>query len=426
MTATGSAMVSREVTCPLCEVVFTYWTPRAHAASLLRRDNDFCPYYSGPNPLFYLVWVCPSCKFAAYKDDFKALEPRSLGPLRQMLKADALGLAVNYSQVERSLFAALRSFQLALNCYTARAFPAEVRAGVALRAGWMCRYSGELRRELGFLEMARDLYKEAFDGGMRRDKNVDDLAVAFLIGELMLRTGKIPESMRYFMLLIQAPDAKDNLGRSAKDRLYDSKQAVRVKEILDGIALLSPMGDQGRGLLAVNTEVKSFKPGTTVCTKGEAGESMYVIASGKVRVYLDDPASCDPVAVLGPGDTIGEMSLFTGEPRSATVVAGDDQPHKRGQPEPYVELIEIRKTAVRNLLKVVPEVAQGVAEKIATRKAQNATVPGAVPAAVSAGAPPEAEAEPAEAIDMTAREHEQSILLDKIKRFFGVQAEPTE
>ncbi|MBM3266061.1 MAG: DUF2225 domain-containing protein [Candidatus Sericytochromatia bacterium] len=421
MSQSGNAMVSREVTCPLCEAVFTYYTPRAHSASLLRRDNDFCPYYSGPNPLYYLVWVCPSCKFAAYKDDFKTLEPRSLGPLRDLLKADQLGMAVNYNQVERSLFAALRSFQLALNSYTARSFPAEVRAGVALRAGWMCRYSGELRRELGFLEMARDLYKEAFEGGLRRDKHVDDLQVAFLIGELMLRTGKIPDAMRYFMLLIQAPDAKDNLGRSAKDRLYDSKQAVRVKEILDDIALLGPMGDQGRGLLAVNTEIKSFKPGTTVCTKGEAGESMYVIASGKVRVYLDDPAACDPVAVLGAGDTIGEMSLFTGEPRSATVVAGDDAPHRKGQPEPYVELIEIRKPAVRNLLKVVPEVAQGVAEKISSRKAQNAGVPAHVAAGAPAEAPPR-EVAAAGASD-AAREHEQSILLDKIKRFFGVHAE---
>jgi len=368
-------MVSREVECPLCSTVYDYHTPKQHAASLIRRDSDFCPYYSGPNPLYYVIYVCPNCHFSAYKDDFKNFEERSAAPLRDMLKKDSLGLAVNYNQVERSLFGALRAYQLALNCYTTRNSRPEVTAGVALRAGWMCRYAGELRRELGFLEMARDLYKQAFESGMRTDRNVDDLAVAFLIGELMLRTGNIADSMRYFMLLIQADDARDALDRSAKDRLYDSKQAVRVKDLLDKIPLLEPMGDQGRGLLAVNTEVKTYKQGATICSKGEAGESMFVIASGKVRVYLDDPARCDPVAVLGPGDTIGEMSLFTGEPRSAAILAGSDTDDNKKGPPGVVELVEIRKTAVRNLLKIVPEVVQGVAERIAERKAQNASVP---------------------------------------------------
>lgn len=404
-------MVSREVQCPLCETSYTYFTPRQHAASLIRRDTDYCPYYTGPSPLFYLVWVCPSCHFAAYKDDFKTLEPRSMPALRELLRKDALGLAVNFNQVERSLFAALRSFQLALNCYTARKFPPEVLAGVALRAGWMCRYSGELRRELGFLEQARDLYKEAFEHGLRRDKNVDDLAVGYLIGDLMLRTGQISDAMRYFMLVIQAQDSRDALDRSAKDRLYDSKEAVRVKDFIDNVPLFGPMGDQGRGLLAVNTDLRKVKAGATIFTKGDAGDSMFIIASGSVRVYLDDPATCEPVAILGPGDTIGEMSLFTGEPRTATVLAGSGEPPRRGQPESAVELIEIRKPAVRNLLKVVPEVAQGVAEIISERKAQNAASLLPEPVAASGSG----QIEPAR--------FEKSILMEKIKGFFGLGGE---
>lgn len=277
----------------------------------------------------------------------------------------------------------------------------------------MCRYAGELRRELGFLEQARDLYKEAFERGLRRDKHVDDLAVGYLIGDLMLRTGQIHEAMRYFMLVIHAQDSKDVLERSAKERLFDSKEAVRVKEFIDKVPLFGPMGDSGRGLLAVNTEIRKFKAGATLFTKGEAGESMFIIASGHVRVYLEDPAVCEPVAVLGPGDTIGEMSLFTGEARTATVVAGSDEPRRRGQPEQGVELIEIRKPAVRNLLKVVPEVAQGVAEIISERKARNAAAFQAEPVAATAAGPSENE-----------RGHlEKSILIEKIKGFFGLGAE---
>lgn len=398
------AMVSREVTCPLCASTYDFSTPRNGAFSLNRRDSDYCPHYSGTNPLFYMIWVCPNCHFAAYKEHFKEVEDKSMGVLREHLKNDSLGLAVNFAQEERSLFAALRSFQIALTCYLVRKFPADTVAGVAMRAGWMCRYAGELKRELNYLEQARDLYKEAFDKGIRRDRNVDDLAVAYLIGELMLRTGQIPDAMRYFMLLIQSPDAKDTLDRSAKDRLYDSKQANRVKEFLDDIPLLQPMGEKGLGLLAVNSETKSLKGGAVIFHKGQPGESMFVVSSGHVQVYLDDPETAVPVATLGPGDAFGEMSLFTGEPRSATVLAGTP-PAKKGDPWTSCEVIEIRRPAVRNLIRQVPEVVNGIATMIAERKAVNESVL----VAVAAGE----EAHEDEVV-------EGSVLADKIRHFFGL------
>ncbi|MBU6429921.1 MAG: DUF2225 domain-containing protein, partial [Cyanobacteria bacterium REEB65] len=186
---TAPVLVSRKVDCPLCGSSFQYSRPKDHTYSLIRRDSDFCPYYSGPNPEFYVVWVCPKCHFAAYKDDFKELEERSHEPLQLALKDHPLTRAVIFNQPERSLFAAMRSFELAQLCYQTRKFPREVQAGLALRAAWTCRYAGELRREVRYLESARDLYKEAFERGVSRDRHVDDLAVAFLVGELMLRTG---------------------------------------------------------------------------------------------------------------------------------------------------------------------------------------------------------------------------------------------
>jgi len=62
--------------------------------------------------------------------------------------------------------------------------------------------------------------------------------------------------------------------------------------------------------------------GATLMTEGEPGDSMYWTISGRLRAYVRaDDGSQRMVREMGRGTSIGEMSLFTGESRAATVVA---------------------------------------------------------------------------------------------------------
>jgi len=62
--------------------------------------------------------------------------------------------------------------------------------------------------------------------------------------------------------------------------------------------------------------------GEVLMAQGAPGDSAYLSVSGRLRVYVDgDDGVPRPVRELGRGEVIGEMSLYTGEPRSATVVA---------------------------------------------------------------------------------------------------------
>jgi NTE family protein len=58
-----------------------------------------------------------------------------------------------------------------------------------------------------------------------------------------------------------------------------------------------------------------------VCRQGDAGDSLYLITDGLVEVWLEQDGERRLIARLRPGDAVGEMSLLTGEPRAASVVA---------------------------------------------------------------------------------------------------------
>ena len=70
---------------------------------------------------------------------------------------------------------------------------------------------------------------------------------------------------------------------------------------------------------AVATE-KSHPKNAVVLTEGEMGDSLFMIQSGKVKVFIGDEDGREIILkILGPGDFFGEMSMIDKQPRSASV-----------------------------------------------------------------------------------------------------------
>lgn len=79
-----------------------------------------------------------------------------------------------------------------------------------------------------------------------------------------------------------------------------------------------------RDALVKEMELESHDEGSVVISEGEPGSSMYVIASGEVKVYARTPGGKGTsvyLANLGEGDFFGEVSVLTGKPRTATITA---------------------------------------------------------------------------------------------------------
>lgn len=72
--------------------------------------------------------------------------------------------------------------------------------------------------------------------------------------------------------------------------------------------------------IAAAAVVRSFARNSIVITEGDTSNSLYLILSGKVKVFVsDEDGKTNTINQLGAGDYFGELSLIDAEPRSASV-----------------------------------------------------------------------------------------------------------
>ena len=113
------------------------------------------------------------------------------------------------------------------------------------------------------------------------------------------------------------------------------------------------------------TEVE-LAAGEALFGKGDAGDSLYVIVSGQVRIHDGDYT----LNVLGEPEVFGEMALLEPEPRMASVTAETDALLLRLDGEPFFELIDTRSEVARGIIRVLSRrLRQRVQEVAALRAA---------------------------------------------------------
>ena len=109
--------------------------------------------------------------------------------------------------------------------------------------------------------------------------------------------------------------------------------------------------------LSAGATVREFGAGERIVRQGDHGDSCYVVDRGRAAVLVAEGSGERQVAVLEPGSLFGEMSLLTGEPRSATVRAQGD-----------VRLLMLSPPALKQALEKSPRLASDLAEVVTLRK----------------------------------------------------------
>jgi hypothetical protein len=139
------------------------------------------------------------------------------------------------------------------------------------------------------------------------------------------------------------------------------KAAALVSDVdkvawIEAVDLFQPLSVADRAMLVGASRDRMYGAGQTVVRQGEMGDSMFVVGRGSARVTILPGAT--EVATIPAGGYFGEMSLLTGQPRTATVSAITD-----------CVLLEISAADFRRIALAQPAVVEQVTGVVAERQA---------------------------------------------------------
>jgi NTE family protein/lysophospholipid hydrolase len=141
-------------------------------------------------------------------------------------------------------------------------------------------------------------------------------------------------------------------------------------------ALFGPLDASAIRQLEAEVRWITLPRGELLVRQGDRGDSVFVLLAGRLQALLEDPSGGrTPVGEIATGEIIGEMSFFTGEPRSASLCAVRDSllieiPHG-----PLERLIAARPEILRQVVRVqIDRVRRANAGRIARAPVTNIAV----------------------------------------------------
>jgi small-conductance mechanosensitive channel len=165
-------------------------------------------------------------------------------------------------------------------------------------------------------------------------------------------------SLQRHGIKIPFPTRTVQLERPERSKQQELQTAAR--QFLRQQPLFKSFSDEQLDALLPRGQVTSFGRGEKIIEQGARGDSMFILVEGEANVVVTRNGFEAQVASLATGDCFGEMSLLTGEKRSASIVAKSD-----------CEVVEIGKAILAHSLKENPDLLEKLSALLAQRQLEN-------------------------------------------------------
>jgi len=197
-------LYDKDVNCPLCRNKFKTKKTRSRNLKLIKRDDDFCVTYKDINPTYYHIFVCPECGYSATESEFDNLSK---------VEKEILDKSIRSKWKKRD-FGEVRDFQEAVEVYKLAILTGQLLkkskgyiGSLCLKLAWIYRENGN-DKEMEFLKYALSLLEEAYQYERFPIAGLDEVNLAYLIGELNRRLGNPKVSITWFGLALSNPNIK--------------------------------------------------------------------------------------------------------------------------------------------------------------------------------------------------------------------------
>jgi small-conductance mechanosensitive channel/CRP-like cAMP-binding protein len=195
---------------------------------------------------------------------------------------------------------------------------------------------------------------------------------------------------------IPFPQRTIHITKAEDEHQVMAAKRERIFGALSRIDFLSVLSPEELETVAQQAAVRVYLPGEAVVRQGDAGAEFFIILEGTAEVRRGEGGKVATVATLHPMQFFGEMSLLTGEPRSATIVA-----------QTKLEVVVVTKGVLERPIMGNPLLAERIGTVLAERKSGLAAVQENL----------EHRDESTEVV-----EHWRTSLGSRIRRFFGATA----
>lgn len=130
-----------------------------------------------------------------------------------------------------------------------------------------------------------------------------------------------------------------------------------MNEVLARAGIFQGVSPDAIATLTSHLQPASFPLGHIVFHEGDAGDQLYIITSGKVKIGRSGPHDKESlIAILGPADMFGELALFDPGPRTSTVTTLTK-----------VEALTMDRSALHFWISARPEIAEQLLRVLARR-----------------------------------------------------------
>jgi len=230
--AMNDLLYNKKIMCPVCNREIEVTKVKTKACKVSSRDTDMCVHYENLNILFYDVWVCDNCGYAALQDKFEGLFTKDIKTIKNNISSHWIKRSF---AGDRDVDKAIEAFKLALLTLKVRNAKNSELAKVCLRIAWLYRFKEDGPKEIEFLTFALTSYNDAYQKERFPLDKLDEITCMYIIAELFRRVGKLDESILWFSRIVSSAEArsKPQLIEMARDQYQLAKDQLAALKVED-------------------------------------------------------------------------------------------------------------------------------------------------------------------------------------------------